>query len=266
MKKDAVLKLNKILQETTGVSLLQSEREEIKLRMQALVRFPTYAYRTIFFPVVFLLAFLVASTIGLCLLNYYGFAIVFLVLGSVLAILSGSLLGILLFIDRLKGEVKAIYDLVLLQVKMVLMEISIADEDDLETYWEIPPIEDVIRGMHQIVCMSFMEKEIYRRFAYFPSIIYHVIDVVFDAILDEISHAVHQLSEQKTAQPHAVGEVNMHLYYSKQGLRQIEKLMSNRNTIVKQGIRRISLSIKVITFFTCGFLGLLIGIIYLLMV
>ncbi len=266
MKKDAILKLNKILQETTGVSLLQSEREEIKLRMQALVRFPDYAYRTILFPIVLLLAVLVAGIIGFCLLNHYGFAIVFLILGSALAILSGGLFGILLFIRQFTGEARAIYDLVMLQVKMVLMEISITDEDDLEPYWEIPPIEDVIRGMNQIVCMSFMEKEIYRRFAYLPGVIYHVVELVFDSILDEIAYAVHHLSEKRTAQPHAVGEINIHLHYGRQGLRQIEKLMSNRNSIIKRGLGRVSLSIKVVAFFACGFLGLLIGIIYLLMV
>lgn len=267
MKRDAILKLNRILQETTGVNLFNFDKDAMNKQMRTIIHFPNYTYKTILYPVAILELVILAGVAAFCLLNYYGFAIVFFILGTVLAVLSGVFIGIVAFIKKLKPEMTASYELVLKQVKITLMEIGIVDEDMVQSYWEIPPLEEVIRGLGQILVVSFIENYTFKALSYMPSFIFDIVESVFDAIIDDAEYKMQYLVYEKDKQPHGViGELNEPAYYSEQGLKHIDKLLRDRHSSVKHGINKVALSMKVIGFFVCGFLGLLLGIVYLLMV
>lgn len=268
MKKDAVVKLNRILQETTGVSLFQCDKEVVRLQMKGLVKFPAYVYQTILVPIALLLVFVIAGSLAFVAIEFYAFAVVFLVLGSAFSLIAGLSIGALLFIHKWSLELKEMLAVVLKQVKFVLMEISIADEDNLETYLDIPPLEDVIRGMSQIMCFAVLEKQIQKQLPYLPQVIFHIIQIIYRSLLDEIANRISSFSsleEKHIEQPSpATSEINMHIQYSSQGLKLLDILLRDINDLIQSGKRGVTLSIKLIGFFTCGFLGLIIGIIYLL--
>lgn len=268
MKKDAVVKLNRILQETTGVSLFQFDKEPIHVQMKSFIRFPDYAYKTILLPVAILLCLVIVGAIALCLFGLYAFAAAFLILGSLLGLVGGLSIGMLLFVSKWTEELKEMLVTVLKQVKFVLMEISIADEDYLETYLEIPPLEDVIRGMSQIICLSAIEKQSYKHLTYFPEIIFRTMQGIYHSLLDEVANRVVVFpSESQIDHPgQASNQINLHLTYSSQGLRLLDTLIRDKNELIRRGRYGIMLSIKLIGGFTCAFLGLLISIIYLLII
>ncbi len=267
MKKDAVVKLNRMLQETTGVSLFQCDKEVVRLQMKGLVKFPAYVYRTIIAPIVLLLVLMIAGSLAFVAMELYAFAIVFLVLGSAFSLMAGLSIGSLLFIHKWSLELKEMLVMVLKQVKFVLMEISIADEDNLETYLDIPPLEDVIRGMSQIMCFAVLEKQSQKRLPYLSQVIFYIIQTIYRSLLDEITNRIStfSLDEIHTEQPSpARSDNNIHIQYSSHGLRLLDILLRDISDLVRYGKRSVTLSIKLIGFFTCGFLGLIIGIIYLL--
>jgi hypothetical protein len=268
MKKDAVVKLNRILQETTGVSLFQCEKEVVHLQMNGLIKFPTYVYRTMLLPVALLLGLVIVGSFAFVAAEFYAFAVLFLILGSASALMAGLSIGALMFIHKWSFELKEMLAEVLKQVKFVLMEISIADEDNLETYLDIPPLEDVIRGMSQIMCFAVLEKQIQKQLPYLSQTIFHIIQIIYRSLLDEIANRIYSFSSEAhpTEQPsHATGEIDTHILYSSQGLRILDILLRDTTDLIKYAKRGIVLSIKLIGFFTCGFLGLIIGIIYLLL-
>lgn len=267
MKKDAVVKLNRILQETTGVSLFQCDKEVVRLQMKGLVKFPDYVYRTILVPIALLLALVIAGSLAFVAVEFYAFAVVFLVLGSAFSFMAGLSIGALLFIHKWSLELKEMFIVVLKQVKFVLMEISIADEDNLETYLEIPPLEDVIRGMSQIMCFAVLENQIQKRLPNLPRVIFHTIQTHYRSLLDEIANSISSFSseEKHTEQPSpATSEINTHIQYSSQGLKLLDILLRDIDYLIHLSRRGITLSIKLMGFLICGFLGLIIGIIYLL--
>lgn len=266
MKKDAVVKLNRMLQETTGVSLFQFDKEVIHSQMNDLICFPKYAYQTILSPVLVLFGFIVMASVFFFAFDLYIFAAVFFILGIIFSVVGGLALGIVRFISKCSEEMQDMLVKVLRQVKFVLMEISIADEDYLETYLDIPPLEDVVRGMSQIICLSSIEKQVYKHLPYFPELIFRTIYTVYSTLLDEVAHRIiASPTEMQTERPrHATGQINTLLLYSSHGLSILDTLIRDKKELINRGKRGIILSAKLIGGFTCAFLGLLAGIVYLL--
>lgn len=250
MNKDAVIKLSERLQETTGVSLLPLDREEITSKIRSLVQFPNYFAKTVFIPTAILLTLAVLVTTVFCFLGHYLLGTIFFLLGGTLALLCGLLFGGILFINRLSKEIESIFTEVLKQVRLLLLEIGVADEDMIEGYMEIPSLTEVIKATTFIVGISSIEKDVQKRLPYLYYPVFNLIEGLFESLFQRIETYLDYVdtSNEYNLMPRASGISSSIQNYSKTGISNIDRLLRERTHLVKKATYKINKALK-ITFF-----------------
>lgn len=262
MNKDAVIKLSERLQETTGISLLPLDREEIALKIRNLIQFPNYFAKTIFIPTAVLLTLTVLITTVFCFLGQYLLGTIFFVLGGTLASLCGLLFGVILFVNRLSKEIESIFTEVLKQVRMLLLEVGVADEDMIVGCMEIPALKEVIKATTFMVGISNIEKDIQKRLPYLYYPIFNLIEGLFESLLQRVETYLDYVntSSEYNLMPKASGISSSIQNYSKTGISDIDRLIRERTQLVKKATYRINKVLKIIVFILASISFLLCSI------
>ncbi len=261
MNKDAVI-ISERLQETTGVSLLPLEEEEIISKVRSLIHFPHYFAKTIFTPAAALLTLIVFTTVGLCIWGNYLLGTVFFILGGALALLCGLLIGGVVFINRLSKEIECIFAEVLKQVRLLLLEIGVANENMTIVRIEIPSLAEVIKATTLIVSVATIQKEIQKHLPYVYYPIFHLIKGLFESLFHGVESYLSNIDTNSEYHliPKASGTSSSIQNYSQKGVSDIDCLLRERTQLVKKAAYRINKVLKIIFFILISISFLLLSI------
>ncbi len=266
MNKNVAIKLSEILQETTGVSLLPLNNAEITSKIIGLVHFPNYIYKTIITPVLVLLALTLVVTIGFCFAGEFFLGLIFFTLGTFVAIAGGILIGIIYFNKRLAKEIGLIFMEILRQVRLLLLEIGVADEDMIDGYMEIPPLADVIKASTYMIAIENIEKEANKRLPYGAHLVYETVMRLFNSLFNNMDSYLNKMQSMKNHahHPRATGISSSLQAYSQNGITHIDRLMRDSKSLTNRTINWVNIPLKIILTTMLGIAGLVFTLVVLL--
>lgn len=194
MRQEQIRTINGELLRKTGVDFSQYRNRELTDTVANAITFPIYFARSVSRPVgLFLLVTLVAiiAVDSGWFKAFLGFP------GFVLAVINGILLGLVLFVRRIRADMEKVFTLSADLSLQVVRDIGTARANQNSGSMEIPGLLDIFRGVNAIIVLPTVLQVLDRKVPLFGGLAAGVTRRFFGVVDNRLAAAVQARGEQQ---------------------------------------------------------------------
>jgi hypothetical protein len=227
MKQEAVKRINEELIQKTGVDFSRYRNDELMDTIANAVTFPLFFARSVFRPIgLMLLAVILA--IAFADSGYFKAFLGFP--GFVLAIANGMLLGLVLFIHRVRDDMTRVFEISSDISLQVARDISAAKANLVDGPASFPSLLEIFQGVNAIIILPMVIQVMDRKIPLFGGLAARIAERFFDVVDARLSSVIKSRDDEgggpvTAASPEEVsawlGVVEQMVSYTRGGITQV---------------------------------------------
>jgi hypothetical protein len=192
MKQEKVQKISTDLLWKTGVDFSRYRNEELFDTISNAVTFPLYFARTIGRSV----GFLIAVTIAAALLTGSGWFKTFLVFpGLILALINGILLGLVVFIRRVRNDMNRLFEISSDLSIQVVKDISVAKSKLTGASRNLPSLFEIFHGVNAVIILPMLIRIMDRKIPLLGGLMARITERFFNVVNDRLTAGIKSKSD-----------------------------------------------------------------------
>jgi len=206
MKQEQIQKINDELLRKTGVDFSRYRNQELMDTVANAVTFPIYFARSISRPVGL---FLLAAFIAIIIVDNGWFKTFLGFPGLVLAVINGFLLGLVLFVRRIRNDMDKVFTISADLSLQVVRDIAAARTNLKTGSMEIPSLLEIFQGVNAIIVLPTLIRVLDRKVPLFGGFAARVTRRFFGVVDSRLTSAIRARGiQQSTAAPVSPEEVS----------------------------------------------------------